>query len=96
MQSRLQLARTLAQLPGVIDAIVRTLGTIDTSLHASLVGHIALVGGGSMATSFAAQLERLLCGNMIKVPPLAVPQLGSCASSEHAWRLWAARHSEGG
>ena len=25
--------------------------------------------------------------------PLAVLQLGSCASSGHAWRLWAARHS---
>jgi|SouAtlMetagenome_1021521.scaffolds.fasta_scaffold18446_1 hypothetical protein len=26
--------------------------------------------------------------------PLAVPQLGSCASSRRAWRLWAARHSQ--
>ena len=26
--------------------------------------------------------------------PLAVLQLGSCASSGHAWRLWAARHSQ--
>ena len=26
--------------------------------------------------------------------PLAVPQLGSCASSGHAWRLWATRHSQ--
>ena len=25
----------------------------------------------------------------------AVPQLGSCASSGRAWRLWAARHSQG-
>ena len=31
---------------------------------------------------------------MVKVPPLAVPQLGSCASSGRAWRLWAARHSQ--
>ena len=32
-----------------------------------------------------------------KCPPwhtLAVPQLGSCASSGRAWRLWAARHSQ--
>ena len=27
--------------------------------------------------------------------PLAVPQLGSCASSGRAWWLWAARHSQG-
>ena len=27
--------------------------------------------------------------------PLAAPQLGSCASSERAWRLWAARLSQG-
>ena len=26
--------------------------------------------------------------------PLARPQLGCCASSGHAWRLWAARHSQ--
>ena len=25
---------------------------------------------------------------------LAAPQLGSCASSGRAWRLWAARHSQ--
>ena len=31
---------------------------------------------------------------MVKVPPLAVPQLGSCASSGRAWRLWAARRSQ--
>ena len=31
----------------------------------------------------------------VKVPVLAVPQLGSCASSGRAWRLWAARHSQG-
>jgi len=32
---------------------------------------------------------------MVKVtPPLAVPQLGSCASSGRAGRLWAARHSQ--
>ena len=32
---------------------------------------------------------------MVKVPPTAGRQLGSCASSERAWRLWAARHSQG-
>ena len=30
---------------------------------------------------------------MVKVPPSAAPQPGSCASSGRAWRLWAARHS---
>ena len=32
---------------------------------------------------------------MVKLPPLAAPQLGPCASSGRAWRLWAARHSQG-
>ena len=32
--------------------------------------------------------------NMGKVPWWAAPQLGSCASSGHAWRLWAALHSQ--
>jgi hypothetical protein len=27
-------------------------------------------------------------------PPLAAPDLGSCASSGRAWWLWAARHSQ--
>ena len=31
---------------------------------------------------------------MVKVPPLAVPSLGSCASSGRAWRLWTARRSQ--
>ena len=33
--------------------------------------------------------------SMVKVAPLAVPQLGSCTSSGRAWRLCAARHSQG-
>ena len=28
--------------------------------------------------------------------PWAVPELGSCASSARAWRLYAAHHSQGG
>jgi len=30
---------------------------------------------------------------MVKVPPLAGPQLGSCASSGRTWWLWAIQHS---
>ena len=29
------------------------------------------------------------------ITPLAVPHLAPCASSARAWRLWAARHSQG-
>ena len=32
--------------------------------------------------------------SMVKVPALAVPQVGSCASSGHFWRPWAAPHSQ--
>ena len=32
---------------------------------------------------------------MVKVPALAAPQLAPCASSARAWRIWAARHSQG-
>ena len=28
---------------------------------------------------------------MVKVPPMAVPELGSRASSGHTWQLWLAR-----
>ena len=38
---------------------------------------------------------KLLHRSTLKAPPpLAAPQLGSCASSGRAWRLWAARHSQ--
>ena len=33
-------------------------------------------------------------GSRVKVPALAVPQLGSCTSSGCAWRLWAALLSQ--
>ena len=46
-------------------------------------------GGGSPSASAACSPR----SSTVKVPPLAVPQLGSCASSGRAWRLWAARHS---
>ena len=33
--------------------------------------------------------------SMLRLAPWhAVPQLGSCASAGHAWRLWAARHAQ--
>ena len=43
-------------------------------------------------------LNYVLAGqdSMAKVPALAAPQLGSCASSGRAWRPRAARHSRGG
>ena len=39
---------------------MHTLGTVDTSLRASLVANIALVGGGSMVADLPARLERQL------------------------------------
>ena len=33
--------------------------------------------------------------SVFKVPPFALAQLGPCTSSGRAWRLWAARHSQG-
>ena len=50
-----------------------------TGEHGEAVGHMA-----------AAQHGRNCC-----CPPSAVPQLGPCTSSGRAWRLWAARHSQG-
>ena len=40
-----------------------------------------------------SNLELLGSAAWSKCPPLAVPQLGSCASSGRAWRRWAARRS---
>ena len=47
---------------------MRTLGAIDVSLHAALLGHVALVGGGSMAAGFALQLERRLSDALAPAP----------------------------
>ena len=38
--------------------------------------------------------ESLEQRSTVKAHPFAVPQLGSCASSRRAWRLWAARPSQ--
>ena len=32
---------------------------------------------------------------MVKYARLVAPELGSCGSSDRAWWLWAARHSQG-
>ena len=37
--------------------------------------------------------EKDLRRSMAKVPPLAVPAVGPCASSGRVWRLWLARHT---
>ena len=56
-----------------------------------------LLRPASLCDLHAAGQGALACGerhavvgrdSMVKVPPLAVPQLGSCASSGRAWRLY--------
>ena len=42
----------------------------------------------------AGALPREAPYSTVKVPALAVPQLGPCASSGRAWPLWAARYSQ--
>ena len=50
-------------------------------------------GEGDASPSGLDQVDQ-----QVEVPPwlAAAPQLGSCASSGRAWRLWAARHSQQG
>lgn len=57
---------------------------------ALVVGQFLEAGGSSTTDSKG---ER---SSTVKVAPLAVPQLGSCASSGRAWWPRAARHSQGG
>ena len=45
---------------------------------------------------FQEKAEQPKRRSMVKVAPLAAPQLGSCASSGRTWRLWAARHMNPG
>ena len=65
---------------------LRAIPEVSTSLQ-------KFVGGSGAAVS-PANTE----GNAWQhgqTPPLAVPELGSCDSAGRAWRLWAARHSQG-
>ena len=60
---------------------------LEASVHASSSSR-------SRAGSTWAGRHQHPHSSMVKVPPLAVPQLGSCASPGRAWRLWAARRSQ--
>ena len=55
-------------------------------------GVIATTATAAPTSKFGVALQ----DSMVKVPTtLAAPQLGSCASSGRAWRLWATRHAQG-
>ena len=50
--------------------------------------------GAIYSVRAGARIVTPLLSSMLKVPALAVPQLGSCVSPGRARRLWAARHSQ--
>ena len=81
-----------------IDTLVRDLALRESSVTDELKPP-ELRGDGLAGEALAGE-HRTLQEHLIAVPhgqtaPFAVPQLGSCASSGRAWRLWAARHSQG-
>ena len=57
-----------------------------TSFHR---GGEARLGAFEIDARIRVDGEMLTCSSTVKVPPLAAPQLGSCASSGRAWQLWA-------
>ena len=75
-----------------------------TNRHGDERRHCGGGGGGGGVPAGACQLAASLLTLELKEQPevvergqsdcWAVPQLGSCASSGGAWRLWAARHSQ--
>jgi hypothetical protein len=81
-----------------IDTLVRDLA-LRESLVTDELKPPELRGDGLAGEALAGE-HRTLQEHLIAVPhgqtaPFAVPQLGSRASSGRAWRLWAARHSQG-
>ena len=63
------------------------------------VGRWGLDGGGPLRRLALRREDGTpwggLCEGVVTVPLLLVPQRGSCGSSGRAWRLRAARHSQG-
>ena len=55
---------------------------------------IVLEAGGAAAV-IAAMTKHADAAAVVQHGQSAVAQLGSCASSGRAWRLWAVRHSQG-
>ena len=81
----------------LMDCLVVTAPRTRTCLAFTLLFMLLERLGNYYGSDLPSSLERAgLVGSTAwsKCPPLAVLQLGSCASSGRAWRLWAARHSQ--
>ena len=81
-----------------IDTLVRDLALRESSVTDELKPP-ELRGDGLAGEALAGEhrtlQEHLIAVQHGQTAPFAVPQLGSRASSGRAWRLWAARHSQG-
>ena len=73
-------------LPLLLDALVRTLGLIDTSLRAQLLSSLTLVGGGSFAPELPERLEREL-REALKPAPWG-PSLHVVAGKQRRFSCW--------
>ena len=81
----------------LMDCLVVTAPRTRSCLAFTLLFMLLERLGNYYGSDLPSSLERAgLVGSTAwsKCPPLAVLQLGSCASSGRAWRLWAARHSQ--
>ena len=71
-------------------------GAVPAAAAAKEAAHLKQPVGGTSAfetrsPSFLVQPH----GQSVVSLPLVAPELGSCGSPARAWRLWAARHSQG-
>ena len=73
-------------------------GNFTATLIDALVGDGG-DGGETALAELRTAFDTLACkpamSMCLVITPLAVPQLGPCASPGRAWWLWAARHSQG-
>ena len=92
----------MAKYPlGSVPWAVPQLGSCASSRRARRSGRLGTPRRGHVHVVAARHRQqqtvhrRPTAGSLKVPPPLAAPRLGFCASSGRAWRLWAARHSQG-
>ena len=81
---------------GLLQALLVVGAAIASSSFVGVATPTPRLSRHARASSRAVRMMAYKVPQHGRSPRSAVPELGSCASSGRAWRLWAARHPHGG